>query len=444
MRNDPRTLAVQILTKVKAQHSYANLALDATLQQARLDPRDAALATTLVYGVIQHQLTLDYYLAPFTAGKKLDDWVLALLETAVYQMHYLDKIPDRAIFFESTRIAKTMGHVGIAKLVTAVLRSIQRKGLPDPATIADPLERLSVTYSVPRWLVAKLQDQLGEAKTAAILASINQAPAASLRVNTTKGSREALLAELADRFPDAAPSALSPDGIVAPGGHFAGLPEFAVGAFTMQDESSMLVAPSLDLKPGDRVLDACAAPGGKTTHIAQFLDPAQGGEVVALDLHPHKVRLIAQNAKRLGLDDRVTARAMDARTVGEHFDAATFDKILVDAPCSGLGLLRRKPEIRYGKRPEDLENLPKIQLALLDAVAPLLKSHGRLTYSTCTMVTEENQEVVAAFLAAHPDFHQVPVPTATPVARAHNAPALQLFPDDYGTDGFFIASLERA
>ncbi|WP_461224372.1 16S rRNA (cytosine(967)-C(5))-methyltransferase RsmB [Lacticaseibacillus suihuaensis] len=443
MRNDPRTLAVQILTKVKTQHSYANLALDATLNQARLDPRDAALATTLVYGVIQHQLTLDFDLAPFIGAKKLDAWVVALLETAVYQMHYLDKIPDRAIFYESTRIAKQLGHVGIAKLVTAVLRNIQRTGLPDPATIKDPTERLSVTYSVPTWLVAKLQQQLGATKCESILAAINQPPAASLRVNTTKGTRAELLAQLADRFPEVAPSELSPDGIVAPGGHFAGLPEFAVGAFTLQDESSMLVAPSLALRPGDRVLDACAAPGGKTTHIAQFLDPAVGGAVVALDLHPHKVRLIEQNAKRLGVADRVHAQAMDARQAADVFEPASFDRVLVDAPCSGLGLLRRKPEIRYGKTPSDLENLPKIQLSLLEAVAPLVKSTGRLTYSTCTMVQEENQDVVAAFLAKHPEFRQVAVPTAQPLTRVHGAPALQVFPDDYGTDGFFIASLER-
>ncbi|WP_179395590.1 16S rRNA (cytosine(967)-C(5))-methyltransferase RsmB [Lacticaseibacillus absianus] len=440
---DPRTLAVTILTKVRTQGSYANLALDASLRQAHLEARDANLATTLVYGVIQHQLTLDYYLAPFIGAKPLDAWVRVLLDTAVFQMVYLDKVPERAIFYESTQIAKRLGHIGIAKFVTAVLRNIQRRGLPDPQTITDPLARLSVTASVPRWLVDKLVDQLGLEKASSILASINQPAEASLRVNTTKGTRAELKAELQSRFPELRDSLLSPDGLVAPGGHFAALPEFVVGAFTLQDESSMLVAPSLALEPGDRVLDACAAPGGKTTHIAQFLDPALGGHVDALDLHPHKVRLIEQNAARLGLTDRITAQAMDARTVGTAFAPASFDRILIDAPCSGLGLIRRKPEIRYEKTPQDLENLPKIQRALLDAAAPLLKSQGRLTYSTCTMVEEENQGVVAAFLAAHPEFEQVPVPLAQPLDRAHGGPALQLFPDDYGTDGFFIASLVK-
>ncbi|MFD1393604.1 16S rRNA (cytosine(967)-C(5))-methyltransferase RsmB [Lacticaseibacillus jixianensis] len=442
-KTDPRTLAVKILTRVATQGSYANLALDAELKKNQLEDRDAALATNLVYGVIQHGLTLDYYLKPFVKDRKLDPWVHALLQTAVYQLVYLDRIPARAIFNESTKIAKKMGNLGVGQYVTAILRNLQRSEVPDLTKLTPPAKRLSITYSVPEWLAAKLADQLGEAKTEAIFKTINQPAAASLRVNTTKTTPQALAKALAPEFPSIRESALTPVGLVADGGFLAGTKAFAEGQYTIQDESSMLVAPSLDLQPGSRVLDACAAPGGKTTHIAQSLDPAQGGAVVALDLHPHKVRLIEQNAKRLGLADRVHAQAMDAREAGDHFDAASFDRILVDAPCSGLGLMRRKPEVRYTKRPADLTQLPTIQLAILNAVAPLLKVNGRLTYSTCTMVEEENQGVVRQFLAAHPDFEQVAVPVDQPLAFAHGAPALQLFPDDYGTDGFFIASFVR-
>lgn len=236
---------------------------------------------------------------------------------------------------------------------------------------------------------------------------------------------------------------MTPIGLIAPSGHLAGTSAFVKGEYTMQDESSMLVAPSLDIQPGDVVLDACAAPGGKTTHIAQYLDPKQGGQVTALDLHANKVRLINKNAKRLGLTDRIHAQVLDARKVATTFSANSFDKILVDAPCSGLGLIRRKPEIKYTKTPEDPAHLQQIQLAILNSVAPTLKIGGRLTYSTCTMVKEENQDVVAQFLAAHPEFEQVSVPTLKPLHKAHSAPALQLFPDDYDTDGFFIASLIR-
>ncbi|KRO18587.1 16S rRNA (cytosine(967)-C(5))-methyltransferase RsmB [Lacticaseibacillus saniviri] len=440
--NNPRDLAVTLLARVE-QGDYSNLALDAMLKQHNLSGRDAALLTNIVYGVIQHRMTLDFDLEPFIGDKKLNLWVKVLLRTAVYQMVYLDKVPNRAIFFETTEIAKKRGHVGIAKLVTAVLRAIERKGIPDPETIADPIERLSIMSSTPTWIIEKLIDQLGETKTRLILDEINQPAHASLRVNTTQTIRDVLQHELAADFEDLAVSPLTPVGLIAPGGHLAGTPQFATGEYTMQDESSMLVAPSLDVQPSDQVLDACAAPGGKTTHIAEFIDPAQGGHVTALDLHPHKVKLIMQNAARLKLANRVSAQAMDARQVADTFAPDSFDKILVDAPCSGLGLIRRKPEIKYQKQPEDLGNLHNIQVAILDAVAPTLKIGGRLTYSTCTIVQEENQDTVEAFLATHPNFKQVTVNTLAPVTQAHNAPALQIYPDDYGTDGFFIACLER-
>lgn len=441
--NNPRLLAVQTLTRVMGKGGYSNLTLDHVITKYQLDSRDAGLLTNIVYGVIQHQLTLDYLLAPFVKTRQLDTWVRCLLQTAVYQLQYLDKVPARAVFFDSTEIAKKLGHQGVAKFVTGVLRQAQRNGYPDPMTIADPIQRLAITSSTPVWLVKKLQEQLGETKAAKILAAINQPAHASIRVNTTKTTAAALLKALQPQFPALKESPLTPVGLVAPGGHLAGTREFADGLYTMQDESSMLVAPSLDVQPGDQVLDACAAPGGKTTHIAQYLDPDQGGRVTALDLHANKVRLIQQNAKRLDLDDRVAAQVMDARQVAANFAAESFDKILVDAPCSGLGLIRRKPEIKYTKQPEDLQHLQKIQLAILDSVAPTLKIGGRLTYSTCTMVREENQDVVAHFLATHPEFEQVPVLTLKPLAKTHGAPALQLFPDDYDTDGFFIASLIR-
>ena len=423
--------------------SYSNLTLDAVLKANRLDDRDAHLLTKIVYGVIQHQLTLDYDLQPFVGKRKLDPWVRVLLQGAVYQMLYLDKIPTRAIFYDATEIAKRRGHAGVAKFVTAVLRRLQREGVPSLVAIKEPIERLSIASSTPRWLVAKLIDQLGQAKAESILASINQPASASIRVNTTKTTRAALQQALNDRFADLKPSAVAGDGLVAAGGHLAGTPEFDHGWYTMQDESSMLVAPSMTLAPDAQVLDACAAPGGKTTHIAQFLDPEAGGKVTALDLHPHKVRLIAENAARLGLADRIDAYAMDARQAGDQFAPQSFDRVLVDAPCSGLGLIRRKPEIKYEKRPEDLDRLPAIQLAILDQVAGLVKVGGRLTYSTCTMAKEENQEVVAAFLATHPEYQQIATPGRERLAKVSDPLALQLFPDDYGTDGFFIATLTR-
>ncbi|WP_288760931.1 16S rRNA (cytosine(967)-C(5))-methyltransferase RsmB [uncultured Lacticaseibacillus sp.] len=442
-KNNVRLLAVNVLARVGGRGGYSNLTVDSTIRQAHLSARDAALLTNIVYGVIQHQLTLDYYLAPFVGRRELEPWVRQLLRTAIYQMHYLDKIPERAIFFDSTEIAKQKGHAGLAKFVTAILRNVQRQGLRDVSAIQDPVKRLSIATSVPEWIVNKLFDQWGELEATALLNSINSAPRASARVNRTMIQRDDLVFRLQDEFPEVRNSVLATSGVVAPGGHLAGTPEFADGLLTMQDESSQLVAPSLDIQPGDQVLDACAAPGGKTTHIAEWLDPQAGGHVTALDLHAHKVNLIQQNADRMHLADRVTAQTLDARKAVETFGEQKFDKVLVDAPCSGLGLMRRKPEIKYDKTADDVANLTRVQSEILDAVAPTVKVGGRLTYSTCTITHEENQDVVAAFLQRHPDFRQVTVPTLAPVTHNHAAPALQILPHDYGSDGFFIASLER-
>lgn len=212
---------------------------------------------------------------------------------------------------------------------------------------------------------------------------------------------------------------------------------------TIQDESAMLPVEALHVQPGDQVLDACAAPGGKTTQIAAALDASQGGQVTALDLHAKKVKLIARNAARLQVADRVNAMALDARKVDQKFANQTFDKILVDAPCSGIGLIRRKPEIRYDKTPEDSQHLQSIQLAILDAVSRKLKVNGTLVYSTCTILDTENADVVAQFLATHANFEPVTVTTARNVKDDRDTDALAIYPDDFDTDGFFVSAFRR-
>lgn len=440
---NPRALAVTLLERVTTQGSYLNIALDQLLKQQTLTARDAGLLTNIVYGTMQHQLTLDYWLTPFIKKpQKMEHWVRLLLQTALYQLEYLDRVPARAIFFETTEIAKKRGNRGIAGLVTAILRQIQRAGVADLTTIKPLTKQLSLTASVPEWLVAKLLDQLGETKTRHLLAAINQPPRASIRVNQRLTTVPQLTDNLSKQGIAVEASQLTPDALVATNGFLAGTAAFAAGQYTMQDESSMLVAPSLQLKPDAQVLDACAAPGGKTTHIATYLSAAAGGQVVALDLHGHKVQLIQRNAKRLGVADVVNAQALDARDVATVFADGQFDGVLVDAPCSGLGLLRRKPEMRYTRQPEDLLKLAKIQLDILNSVASKVKPGGILTYSTCTIVDEENADVVTKFLAQHSEFTTITVKTKQPL-KVPTTPYLQLYPDDYGTDGFFICCLQR-
>ncbi|KRN29649.1 16S rRNA methyltransferase B [Lactobacillus selangorensis] len=444
-KTNPRLLALDLLDRVEKSGSYSNLELDHVIAHNQLDGRDAALLTNIIYGTIQHRLTLDYAIDQVAKKpKKIQDWVRQLLRLSIYQMVYLDKIPNRAIFYDATEIAKQRGHKGVAGFVTGILRQLERQGVPDGSKITNPVQSLSVRTSVPQWLVEKFIGRFGMDKTTHMLASIDRAPRAAMRVNTVVTDRDQVLSALQPAHESLTTSAISPIGLVADGGHFAGTPEFAAGQYTMQDESSQLVAPSLQIQPGDQVLDACAAPGGKTTHIATYLDPAQGGQVLALDLHAKKLKLIEANADRLHVADRIITKAMDARDVKTVFKDTQFDRILVDAPCSGLGLMRRKPEIKYHQSQADFDHLHDIQLAILTSAAATLKVGGLLTYSTCTLTQEENDDVVADFLNGHPAFEQVPVATPVPLTQAYRqSPSVQLLPDDYGTDGFFIATLKR-
>lgn len=439
-----RGLAVSTLEIIK-NGAYSNLQLNAAIQHSKLEERDVHLFTTIVYGVIQHRLTLEYWLKPFVKQpQKMQPWVRELLYTALFQMQFLDKVPNHAIFDESIEIAKARGHEGQRRFVTGVLHQIDREGVPDFNAIKDPTERLSIETSLPVWLIEELTAEVGLAKAESIARSINNAPAQSARVNSAVSDIENATAQLlADGF-DVQPSPVAPDGLLLNGGFVAGSQAFANGTVTLQDESAMLVAPAMKITdPIMKVLDACAAPGGKTTQIATYLDHEAGGQVDAFDIHEHKVQLIRNNAERLFVRDRVFATAMDARLLGDKYENEVFDRALIDAPCSGFGLLRRKPEIRYEKSIKDSQNLQKIQLALLDSVAPLVKVGGLLTYSTCTILRLENDDVVDAFLAKHPEYELETTFTENNLKADRDTKTLTIYPDDFNSDGFFIASLKR-
>ncbi|MDR3241983.1 MAG: 16S rRNA (cytosine(967)-C(5))-methyltransferase RsmB [Lactobacillaceae bacterium] len=440
-QKNTRALAIRTLEKVR-NGAYSNLQLDQIIKGSKLEERDVHLLTTMVYGVIQHRLTLEYWLEPFVHGK-LDPWVKELLLVSIFQMEYLDKVPNHAIFDEAIQIAKRRGHDGVRKFVTGVLHTIDRKGLRDFNEIEDLTQRLSISASLPIWLVEQLKTELGTEKTISITEKINQAPAQSARVNLAVTTPEAVTELLEAEGFEVTASQVTPDALLLGHGHVASSKAFAEGLVTLQDESAMLMAPNLNLTASSVVLDAAAAPGGKTTQIATYLDAAKGGRVEALDIHDHKVELINQNATRLHVADRVVAQNLDARKVDEKFADATFDAILVDAPCSGFGLLRRKPEIRYEKTAEDSANLHKIQVAILDSVADKLKNGGRLVYGTCTILKAENEDVISEFLANHQNFSLIPTQTAFELKGRDEQGMLHLFPDDYDSDGFFIATLQK-
>ncbi|WP_394232573.1 16S rRNA (cytosine(967)-C(5))-methyltransferase RsmB [Niallia oryzisoli] len=443
-RKNVREAALEILEQIEKNQSYSNLLLNNVIKKNELDPKDIGLLTELTYGTLQRKMTLDFYLAPFLIkNKKMEQWVRQLLRMTVFQMVYLDKIPDRAAIFEAVEIAKKRGHKGISSLVNGVLRSIQREGLPSFEQMEDPIERLAVSTSHPLWLVKRWVQQFGYEDTKEMCELNLTAPVMTGRVNTTRIDRETCLSLLKEEGFSVEASEVVPEAILCYKGNLANSTVFKQGLVTIQDESSMLVALSLGVKENQEVLDACGAPGGKTTHIAERLNGT--GEVVALDLHEHKVKLIRENAKRLELPN-IKAQTLDSRHVQEHFEKESFDRILLDAPCSGLGVMRRKPDIKYTKKEEDLFQLQKIQKTLLDSVSPLLRKGGILVYSTCTIDQEENQQVVQAFLDQHPDFERdesVKDRMPEKIKPIVKNGEMQILPQCMNSDGFYIACLRK-
>ncbi|MGG4169733.1 16S rRNA (cytosine(967)-C(5))-methyltransferase RsmB [Rossellomorea vietnamensis] len=431
-----REAALDVIEAVEKNQSYSNLLLHSVIEKNELPSKDIGLLTELTYGTIQRKMTLDFYLAPFIKGK-LDDWVRQLLRLSLYQLVYLDRIPDRAVFYEAVEIAKKRGHKGISGLVNGVLRSVQRKGLSSLDSIKDPVERVAIETSHPYWLVKRWSEQFGLEKTKDMCETNLMAPNQTARVNTTRISREELMQVLGESGNEVKESPIVPEAVQSLRGNLAKTDAYQKGLCTIQDESSMLVSYALKLEKGMKVLDACAAPGGKTTHIAEKLSGT--GEVHALDLHKHKVKLIDENAARLGLSN-VHTEALDSRKAGEKFEKGSFDRILVDAPCSGLGVLRRKPDIKYAKKESDLLSLQKIQLDILSAVAPLLKKDGLLVYSTCTVDRNENEGTVSAFLSDHPEFEFHALDNLPEAVRPFiDGNQMQIFPQDFGGDGFYIS-----
>jgi 16S rRNA (cytosine967-C5)-methyltransferase len=443
-KRNVRETAMDLLVTIEKNQSYSNLLLNTTIEKNELSAVDVGLLTELTYGTLQRRMALDYFLKPFIKdNKKLASWIHHLLRLTLFQMVYLDRIPDRAAIYEAVEIAKTRGHKGIASLVNGVLRTIQRVGLPSLDEVSDPNVRLSLETSHPEWLVTRWVNQFGYEKTKEMCEINITAPLQTARVNLTKISRDECIAILAEDGFQIEKSPVIPEAIRSLKGNLAATIAFKYGMFTIQDESSMLAAYALGVEENALVLDACAAPGGKSTHIAEKMDNT--GQVVAIDLHEHKKKLINDNARRLGLKNIKTI-AMDSRLVQEKYENESFDRILLDAPCSGLGVMRRKPDMKYTKTEKDIERLSSIQQNLLLSVSPLLKKGGILVYSTCTVDKQENEQTITTFLQNNPDFEGDPsfktrMPEAIkPLITSFD---LQIFPQDFGSDGMYIAVLRK-
>jgi 16S rRNA (cytosine967-C5)-methyltransferase len=448
-KRSAREAALDVLVRVEEDHSYSNLLLNQTLQKHTLERADAALATELVYGTIARLNTLDFFLERFVAKgfHKLEPWVKCLLRLSLYQLMYLDRIPEHAAVSEAVNIAKRRGHQGISGMVNGVLRNVIRSKdqLVLPPQLGDK-KRIALGHSHPEWLVARWIKQFGPELTERICAANNEAPHVSIRTNTMRHSREELLKQLQASGVHAEASALAPAGILVRGaGNMALDPRFQQGDYSIQDESSMLVAEAVDPRPGMKVLDCCAAPGGKTAHIAEKM--SDRGSINASDLHEHKQKLIDDQAQRLGLESIHTLVA-DAAKLDEYFPDESFDRILLDAPCSGLGVIRRKPDLKWAKQEAEIEEISGLQHSILSKVHRLLKPGGILVYSTCTLEHEENEGQVRRFLSEHPDFALEPFPAeafaGSGIREEELASGLvQIFPHQFHSDGFFIARLKK-
>lgn len=439
---------MDVLTQVEQEGAYSNLLLNSALQKASLAKSDAGLATELIYGTISRLNTLDYFLDKFVnkGVQKLQPWVRALLRISLYQVIYLDRIPDHAVVSEAVNLAKRRGHQGISGMVNGVLRNIlrQKESLAIPENLP-PAQRISLQHSHSLWLVERWISQYGIETAEAICAANNEPPAVSVRVNTTMISRDDMLELMSSQGFEAAPSPLSPYGIVVRGaGNMAMTDWYRDGMISIQDESSMLVAEAVKPEPGMRVLDCCAAPGGKSAHMGELMKDE--GSIVANDIHAHKGKLISDQADRLGLDS-ISIVTGDALDLVDRYEPASFDRILLDAPCSGLGVIRRKPDLKWGKSQEDIHEIAALQLRLLESVSTLLRPGGLLVYSTCTIEPLENEGVVSAFLDSHSGFG-IAEDGLGDLSRLEGKSlqrggGIQILPQHYHSDGFYIARLGR-
>ena len=433
-----REAAFISLQKYESSGVYSNIELPYAIKRNHLEGAEKALYTALFYGVIERKLTLDYYIAALSERRNedIDLDVRIILRLGLYQLLYLTKIPEAAAVNESVKLAgRFYTRKNSGSFINAILRSFlrERDKITFPDRTKAPVSYFSVAYSIPEWICHLWLDTYGEEKTEKLLATLNTRPALTLTVNTLKNTRAELLTLLSEEGIRADESAISPVSICIRGALPLDRLAPLAGRYFVQDETSALCALAMDAKPGDTVLDACACPGGKSFGMA--LTMQNKGSVLARDLHKNKLSLIEKGAESLGITIIETG-VQNAATPCEVMPV--FDKILCDVPCSGLGVIAKKSDIRY-KNQEDIEKLPTLQAKILDVNSAYLKNGGTLVYSTCTLNPAENQKIVEAFLAAHPDFALCPFTAGT----LSSGGMLEILPYEYDTDGFFIAKLRK-
>ena len=437
---DSRRIAFEVLLKIKRDAAYSNQALKEAFLAYTISPKDKALITEIVYGTLTHYKLLIFYLQPYFQGR-VKEWVQVLLAMSLYQKIYLEKVPLYAIIDDAVEIAKKRGGNFNGAAVNAILRKVADGSLRNVEEINDPVLRLATEFSHPAWMINLWNAQFGVEKTLGMLRENNERARMVLRTNLSLVSTDELVARLELEGVTCEPGVLCATAVIVLAGNPLATDAFCDGLFYVQDEASMLPARALAPSIGARVLDVCAAPGGKSFHLGEMVGVS--GVVQAHDIFDHKIALVKENAQRLKVNN-VEISVCSALDLDRIYEPESFDYILVDAPCSGLGILRRHPEAKLMKQPEDLDEIVEIQRAILTNSAKFLKAGGRLVYSTCTVNRKENHRQIEAFLQNFADFElDTQFEQRMPAILKDNFEngMLQLFPQDFKTDGFFVASL---
>jgi 16S rRNA (cytosine967-C5)-methyltransferase len=444
LSSNPRQLAFFALREVYLKQAYTDIAIDRVLRKADLIGADRGLVSELVYGVVRRERSLDALIDRLGKKKAFQQPpdLRIILHLGLYQLRYLDRIPESAAVNTSVELAKTNGYAKLAAVVNGLLREYQRlaiKGDPLPLP-TDPISRLGVSYSFPDWIVEIFYKQFGSEETEQILSWFDRTPCIDLRINSLHKSidevRSALVSYgLSVTRVHNLPQSLR---IIGGTGAITKLPGYDEGWWMVQDSSAQLVTHLLDPQPGELIIDACAAPGGKTTHIAELMQDK--GTIWAVDREPKRLRKVRENARRLQLASIQTI-AGDGRDMKQFKQVA--DRVLIDAPCSGLGTLHKRPDLRSSK-PEKIDEIISIQKALLEEAATWLKPGGSLVYSTCTLNRAENEEIIKSFLSDRSDWKIQSPPSHFPVID-FLAPQgwLEILPHQHLMDGFFMVKLKK-
>ena len=451
MIDKTREIALKILYKIDKEKAYSNIVLNENIRKNRkkIQDRDISLISEIVYGTTTWKLTIDEIIKKYSKLrlKKISIWILNILRMGIYQIIFLDKIPKSAAINESVELAKKYGHKSSSNFVNAILRKINKKDYEEFFNIEDDIERISKTYSIPDWLLKRLSKQLNIKEIEEVSKYSNIRPKISIRVNKLKTTKEKLIKNLKKRNIKIEEGFLEDFLILENAKNIEEIEEFKEGKFTVQDETAGLIPIILEPKPEDIILDACSSPGGKTTYLAEMMEDK--GKIEAWDIHEHRTKLVEEAAKRLGITI-IKENVNDASIYNEKYKEK-FDKILLDVPCLGTGVLKRKPDIKWQKNEEDIEEITSIQKKILQSCSKYLKKGGNLIYSTCSILKEENENIVEDFLKDNKDFEIVPIDIEKNKKIINKEffekykklnKYFQVYQNNY-TDGFFICKLTK-